>query len=98
MNLNFDGVKISGVQLILPKREIAFDSEVKDYNFTSAQSAKLNITVRSICCSKIKGVDEDGVRGSAPIWKDAKEPGSPQSGSLCTESSSEVRDDRRPKG
>ena len=41
MNLNFDGVKITGVQLILPRREISFDSEMDDYNFTSAQSAKL---------------------------------------------------------
>ena len=41
MKLKFDGARISGVQLILPKREIAFESEMDDYNFTSAQSAKL---------------------------------------------------------
>jgi 3-oxoacyl-[acyl-carrier-protein] synthase-3 len=41
MNLKFDGIKISGVQLILPKREISFDSEMDDYNFTPVQSAKL---------------------------------------------------------
>jgi 3-oxoacyl-[acyl-carrier-protein] synthase-3 len=41
MELKFDGVRIAGVQLILPKREISFDNEVDSYSFTSAQSAKL---------------------------------------------------------
>ena len=41
MELRFDGVKIAGVQLILPEREIAFDNEVDSYSFSSAQSAKL---------------------------------------------------------
>ena len=60
MNLNFDGVKISGVQLILPKREIAFDSEVEDYNFTSAQSAKL----KAVMGYDHRRIVEEGVTSS----------------------------------
>lgn len=60
MNLNFDGVKISGVQLILPKREIAFDSEVEDYNFTSAQSAKL----KAVMGYDRRRIVEEGVTSS----------------------------------
>lgn len=41
MKLQFQGVRIHGVQLVLPSHEVAFDSEVGAYNFTSQQSAKL---------------------------------------------------------
>jgi 3-oxoacyl-[acyl-carrier-protein] synthase-3 len=41
MNLQFQGARISGVQLVLPVNEVAFDEEISGYNFTPQQSAKL---------------------------------------------------------
>lgn len=41
MKLNFQGIKIVGVQLILPTNEVAFEDEVSQYNFTPQQCAKL---------------------------------------------------------
>ncbi len=41
MNLEFQGVRIHGIQLVLPSREVSFDSEAGDYDFSPQQSAKL---------------------------------------------------------
>lgn len=41
MNLQFRGARIRGVQLVLPTKEVAFDEEASDYNFTTQQSIKL---------------------------------------------------------
>ena len=41
MNLRFDGVRIAGMQLVLPANEVRFDSEIGAYSFTPQQSAKL---------------------------------------------------------
>ena len=41
MNLQFEGARINGIQLVLPKREVSFDSEASSYDFSLQQSAKL---------------------------------------------------------
>lgn len=41
MNLQFQGVRIHGIQLVLPAREVSFDSEASSYNFSPQQSGKL---------------------------------------------------------
>lgn len=41
MNLQFQGACITGIQLVLPKREVSFDSEASSYDFSLQQSAKL---------------------------------------------------------
>lgn len=41
MNLQFNGMQIHGIQLIVPSNEVSFDDEVSDYNFTPQQSSKL---------------------------------------------------------
>ena len=41
MNLQFQGARITGIQLVLPKREVSFDSEASSYDFSLQQSAKL---------------------------------------------------------
>jgi 3-oxoacyl-[acyl-carrier-protein] synthase-3 len=41
MNLQFQGARINGIQLVLPKREVSFDSEASSYDFSLQQSAKL---------------------------------------------------------
>lgn len=41
MKLQFQGASIHGIQLVLPAREVSFDSESSDYDFTPQQSAKL---------------------------------------------------------
>ncbi len=41
MNLQFQGARIHGIQLVLPKREVSFDSEASSYNFSLQQSTKL---------------------------------------------------------
>jgi 3-oxoacyl-[acyl-carrier-protein] synthase-3 len=41
MNLQFQGARINGIQLVLPKREVSFDNEASGYDFSLQQSAKL---------------------------------------------------------
>ena len=41
MNLQFQGVRIQGIQLVLPTREVDFDSEAAAYDLSPAKSAKL---------------------------------------------------------
>jgi len=60
MKLQFNGMRIHGVQLVLPSNEVAFDNEVNAYNFTQQQSDKLK---------KVMGYDrrrvvKDGVTSS----------------------------------
>ena len=45
MKLQFNGLRIRGVQLVLPSNEVAFDSEVNAYNFTQQQSDKLKLVM-----------------------------------------------------
>lgn len=41
MKMEFEGAKISGVHLVVPKNEISFESEIDQYTFSAAQSRKL---------------------------------------------------------
>ena len=41
MKFKFPGARISGVQLVIPINQVAFDDEVDAYNFAPQQSAKL---------------------------------------------------------
>ena len=41
MNLQFQGARINGIQLVLPKHEVSFDNEASGYDFSLQQSAKL---------------------------------------------------------
>lgn len=41
MNYEFQGPIITGIQLVIPSNEIAFDDETSNYNFTPQQSEKL---------------------------------------------------------
>lgn len=41
MNFQFKGGRIHGIQLVLPQREVSFDSEASAYSFSMQQSAKL---------------------------------------------------------
>ena len=43
MNLQFKDKRISGVLNILPKKEVTFEEEVENYNFSMAQSMKLKL-------------------------------------------------------
>lgn len=55
MNLHFEGVRICGVQLVLPAQEVSFDDEINAYNFTMQQSKKLK-TLMGYDCRRV--VDE----------------------------------------
>ena len=45
MNLKFRNKKISGILTIIPEREIAFEDELDNFNFTKAQSMKLKMVM-----------------------------------------------------
>lgn len=45
MNLRFQGVRIQGIQLVLPEREVSFDNEAGAYDFSPEQSAKLKLVM-----------------------------------------------------
>jgi len=45
MNLQFKGARIHGIQLVLPAREVSFDSEAGAYDFSPQQSAKLKLVM-----------------------------------------------------
>jgi 3-oxoacyl-[acyl-carrier-protein] synthase-3 len=45
MNLKFQGARIHGIQLVLPEREVNFDSEASEYDFSPQQSAKLKLVM-----------------------------------------------------
>jgi len=60
MNLCFERAKITGIQLIVPSREISFDSEMAAYSFNPQQSAKL----KQVMGYDRRRVVEDGVTSS----------------------------------
>ncbi len=60
MNLRFEGARIAGIQLVLPRREISFDSEIDAYSFTPQQSAKL----KQVMGYDRRRVVDDGVTSS----------------------------------
>lgn len=60
MKLRFEGARIIGIQLVLPSREIAFESEIEAYSFTPQQSAKL----KQVMGYDRRRVVEDGVTSS----------------------------------
>jgi 3-oxoacyl-[acyl-carrier-protein] synthase-3 len=60
MKLRFEGARITGIQLVLPRREISFDSEIDAYSFTPLQSAKL----KQVMGFDRRRVVEDGVTSS----------------------------------
>ena len=41
MKFNFAGVRITGIQLVLPTTEVFFDNEIAEYSFSESQSKKL---------------------------------------------------------
>jgi len=45
MNLRFKGAHIQGIQLVLPAREVSFDSEANSYDFSPEQSEKLKLVM-----------------------------------------------------
>jgi len=45
MNLKFRNKRISGILTIVPSKEIAFEDELDNYNFTRAQSLKLKLVM-----------------------------------------------------
>ncbi len=45
MNLKFRNKRISGILVVLPKNEIRFEDEMENYNFSSAKSLKLKLTM-----------------------------------------------------
>ena len=62
MNLKFKDKKITGILTVLPSKEVTFDEEMENYNFTKEQSAKLKkimgygshrIVEENICCSDL---------------------------------------------
>ena len=62
MNLEFRNKKVTGILTVLPSKEITFDEEMNNYNFSKEQSAKLKkimgygshrIVDEDICCSDL---------------------------------------------
>jgi len=45
MNLQFKGVRIHGIQLVLPANEVSFEEEASAYNFSVQQSSKLKLVM-----------------------------------------------------
>lgn len=45
MNLKFRNKRISGMLTVLPKKEIRFEDEIENYNFSAAKSLKLKLTM-----------------------------------------------------
>jgi len=45
MNLKFSNKKISGILTVLPKREVKFEEEMGNYNFSESKSLKLKIAM-----------------------------------------------------
>lgn len=43
MNLNFKNKRISGILTVLPEKELKFDDEIENYEFSKAQSMKLKL-------------------------------------------------------
>lgn len=41
MNFTFQGIRVSGIQLVLPARSVAFEDEIHQYNFSAEQSLRL---------------------------------------------------------
>ena len=62
MNLKFQNKKITGILTILPSKEVTFEEEMGNYNFSKEQSAKLQkimgygshrIVEENVCCSDL---------------------------------------------
>jgi len=62
MNLKFKNKKITGILTVLPSKEVSFDDEMENYNFSKEQSAKLKkimgygshrIADENVCCSDL---------------------------------------------
>lgn len=45
MNLQFHNKKISGILTVLPRKEVKFEDEMENYNFSSAKSLKLKLAM-----------------------------------------------------
>lgn len=45
MNLQFHNKKISGILTVLPSKEVKFEDEMENYNFSSAKSLKLKLAM-----------------------------------------------------
>ncbi|MEG2341379.1 MAG: ketoacyl-ACP synthase III [Odoribacter sp.] len=45
MNLKFQNKKITGILTVLPKREVTFEEEMGNYNFSTAKSMKLKMAM-----------------------------------------------------
>jgi len=62
MNLKFKNKKITGILTVLPSKEVSFEDEMENYNFSKEQSAKLKkimgygshrIVDENVCCSDL---------------------------------------------
>ena len=62
MNLKFKDKRITGILTVLPSKEVTFDEEMENYNFSKEQSAKLKkimgygshrIVEDNVCCSDL---------------------------------------------
>ena len=62
MNLKFKNKKITGILTVLPSKEVSFEDEMENYNFSKEQSAKLKkimgygshrIADENVCCSDL---------------------------------------------
>lgn len=45
MNLKFQNKKITGILTVLPEKEIKFEDEIDNYEFTHRQSMKLKLVM-----------------------------------------------------
>jgi len=62
MNLKFKNKKITGILTVLPSKEVSFEDEMENYNFSKEQSAKLKkimgygshrLVDENVCCSDL---------------------------------------------
>lgn len=74
MNLQFQNKRISGILTVLPSKEVKFEDEMENYNFSSAKSLKLklamgynkhciveeNVCVSDLCCYGLEYLFEQG--------------------------------------
>lgn len=74
MNLQFQNKKISGILTVLPGKEVKFEDEMENYNFSSAKSLKLklamgynkhcivekDVCVSDLCCYGLEYLFEQG--------------------------------------
>ena len=60
MDLVFDNKRITGILTILPSKEVLFEDEMGNYNFSTAKSMKLKLAMgynkhriveEGVCCS-----------------------------------------------